>query len=748
LTTIIVLIISLFAVATNASEALEKVSLQLDMKYQFQFAGYIAAKEKGFYQEAGLDVELIEYQQGMDIFEDVLARKTHYGINKSSVFVKDHKIIPISLLASYFQKSPHVLVTSKAIKSPNDLMGKVIKISSRNLRQSALAQLFSHFYLSSDNTVFVDQIDSLDDLIQHKVDAVSIYSTNEPFELIQKNFEYNIIDPADYGYGSGAGHLFTSPSELREYPDRTKKFIAASNKGWEYALEHQKEIVGIIYHKYSKMKSIEALSFEAIETEKLMKSEAIAIGTVSKNSQQKLVKQLKRSGLLAEDQELSGLAKNVLFTPEQISYLKTKKEITMCVTPEWMPFERIHNGQHVGIVADIIKSFQQQLVIPIKLIQTSTWVESLSKVKQRKCDILSLAAKTPERSSYLNFTKPYLKLPIVMATKIDTLFISDIAEVRDKPLGIVQGYAVADKLRELMPDINIIAVASMEEGLSRVESGELFAYIDNLMVIASSLQTEYTGVLKVSARLDIKSELSIASRNDQPQLNEIFNLLVENIDDAELQTIYNKWVAVKQDPVVDYSFVWKALAIMLFVSVCYIYFYLKLRRLNEKLVVLSTTDKLTGLYNRVKTDDVILHHKAGLDRYGNDLSIILLDIDFFKRTNDKYGHLVGDGVLIEFADLIKANVRETDFAGRWGGEEFLIVCPNIEGDHAKELAEKLLNKVRNHTFSVVGKLSASAGVCHLSKTMSIKAAMQNVDDALYQSKQNGRDQVTAHQSCI
>lgn len=617
--TTIILIIALFVVNTNASEALEKVSLQLDAKYQFQFAGYIAAKEKGFYQKAGLDVELIEYQDGIDIFEGVLARKTDYGVNKSCVFVKNNKIIPISLLASYFQKSPHVLVTSKAIKSPNDLIGKVIKVSSRNLRQSALAQLFSHFYLNSDNTTFVEKIDGLDDLIQHKVDAVSIYSTNEPFELIQKNFEYNIIDPSDYGYGSGAGHLFTSPYEVREHPERTKKFIDASNKGWKYALEHQKEIVDIIYHKYSKMKSIEALSFEAIETEKLMQSKTIAIGTVSKNSQQKLVKQLKRSGLLAEDQELSNLAENVLFTPEQISYLNNKKEITMCVTPEGMPFERIYNGQHIGIAADVIKSFQQQLGIPIKLMQTSTWVESLSKAKQRQCDILSLAVKTPERSIYLNFTEPYLKLPIVMATKIDTLFINDIAEVRKKPLGIVQGYAMAEQLRGLIPDINIIAVASMKEDLSRVESGELFGYIDNLMVIANSLQAQYAGVLKVSARLDIKSELSIATRNDQPQLNEVFNLLVQNIDNAELQSIYNKWVAVKQDPVIDYSFIWKALVVMLLVSVCYIYFYLKLRRLNEKLVVLSNTDKLTGLYNRVKTDDVILHHKADLDRYGNDL---------------------------------------------------------------------------------------------------------------------------------
>lgn len=99
-------------------------------------------------------------------------------------------------------------------------------------------------------------------------------------------------------------------------------------------------------------------------------------------------------------------------------------------------------------------------------------------------------------------------------------------------------------------------------------------------------------------------------------------------------------------------------------------------------------------------------------------------------------------MLIEFADLIKGNVRETDCAGRWGGEEFLIVCPNIGVDDAKELAEKLLHKVRNHSFFAVGELSASAGVVQFSKNMSTESTMQNVDDALYQSKKSGRNQVT------
>jgi ABC-type nitrate/sulfonate/bicarbonate transport system substrate-binding protein len=107
-----------FSSFSNAEKPLEKVSLQLDWKYQFEFAGFIAAKEKGFYKEAGLDVKLIEYKNGINIGADVLAGKRTYGIKKTSLHIKDGKIVPIKLLATYLPKSPLVLVTSPDINHP------------------------------------------------------------------------------------------------------------------------------------------------------------------------------------------------------------------------------------------------------------------------------------------------------------------------------------------------------------------------------------------------------------------------------------------------------------------------------------------------------------------------------------------------------------------------------------------------------------------------------------------------------
>jgi diguanylate cyclase (GGDEF)-like protein len=165
--------------------------------------------------------------------------------------------------------------------------------------------------------------------------------------------------------------------------------------------------------------------------------------------------------------------------------------------------------------------------------------------------------------------------------------------------------------------------------------------------------------------------------------------------------------------------------------------------MNASLLALSTTDKLTGLYNRLKTDAVLSEKKAEFDRYNTELSVILLDIDFFKHINDNYGHLRGDSVLIEFSEIIRQNIRNTDYVGRWGGEEFLIICPNIGLNEAMALASKLLDKIRKHAFSEVVNITASAGVNCFTKNKSLDATIHDADQALYQSKENGRDQVTA-----
>jgi diguanylate cyclase (GGDEF)-like protein len=167
----------------------------------------------------------------------------------------------------------------------------------------------------------------------------------------------------------------------------------------------------------------------------------------------------------------------------------------------------------------------------------------------------------------------------------------------------------------------------------------------------------------------------------------------------------------------------------------------ELREAHQKLEKLAVTDKLTGVVNRLGLDEAF---KAEMAQEGGDsraLAVILTDIDKFKSVNDSHGHLVGDMLLQEFTAVLGRGVRETDILGRWGGEEFLILCPQTNLEQVSRLAEQLRAAVQAHAFSVVGSKTSSFGVAALREGETADALMKRVDDALYRAKRGGRNRV-------
>jgi diguanylate cyclase (GGDEF)-like protein len=162
---------------------------------------------------------------------------------------------------------------------------------------------------------------------------------------------------------------------------------------------------------------------------------------------------------------------------------------------------------------------------------------------------------------------------------------------------------------------------------------------------------------------------------------------------------------------------------------------------NSKLEKLSITDALTGLSNRAHINQVLEHELNSHLRYGKPCSLIMIDIDYFKAVNDTHGHQVGDSVLIEFAKLISEGTRVTDAVGRWGGEEFLIVCPVTDITAASALAEKLRKLIESHAFPVAGSKTGSFGVASFAPVEEIDAVIARADAALYRAKRNGRNKV-------
>jgi diguanylate cyclase (GGDEF)-like protein len=161
----------------------------------------------------------------------------------------------------------------------------------------------------------------------------------------------------------------------------------------------------------------------------------------------------------------------------------------------------------------------------------------------------------------------------------------------------------------------------------------------------------------------------------------------------------------------------------------------------EMLERLAGSDTLTGLSNRLRLDQVLDEQAARLARSGTPVSVILLDLDHFKTVNDQHGHPVGDRVLVATGALLTASSRQTDEVGRWGGEEFLLVCGDTDLQGARALAQKLRQRIAAHDFGVVGRRTASFGVAQLAAGEDVASLVARADVALYRAKAAGRDRV-------
>ena len=162
---------------------------------------------------------------------------------------------------------------------------------------------------------------------------------------------------------------------------------------------------------------------------------------------------------------------------------------------------------------------------------------------------------------------------------------------------------------------------------------------------------------------------------------------------------------------------------------------------NVQLRTLAITDPLTQLYNRLKLDEVLCYEIARSRRDETPLAVAIIDVDKFKLVNDAYGHHVGDTVLIGVSQIMLKNTRSTDFLGRWGGEEFLLVLPNTPLNSAFEYVDQLRQKIEQASFSPVEQVTISIGLACSSNLICEKKLIELADKALYEAKQNGRNRV-------
>jgi class 3 adenylate cyclase/ABC-type nitrate/sulfonate/bicarbonate transport system substrate-binding protein len=290
----------LMVLASQPAAALDQVSLQLKWKHQFQFAGYYAALERGFYRDAGLDVTIREGGPAIDVAETVAGGKADFGICNASVLREWGMGRRLVVLAAIFQRSPAVILIARRadIRSVSDLRGRKLMDAPGSDEIAAMLKQEGVDYGALPR---VTHEGDPRDLLTGRADAMVAYSTNEPFLLDQLGAAYRVLSPQTYGVDFYGDNLCASEAAVQAGPERAAAFREASLKGWAYALAHKEPTIELILNRYSTNKSREALLFEAARTEALVGRDPDRIGEQDPARWQHIAATYRKLGLLSDD---------------------------------------------------------------------------------------------------------------------------------------------------------------------------------------------------------------------------------------------------------------------------------------------------------------------------------------------------------------------------------------------------------------------------------------------------------------
>lgn len=434
---------------------------------------------------------------------------------------------------------------------------------------------------------------------------------------------------------------------------------------------------------------------------------------------------------------------SVDLSTEEREYLNKLGTIKACVDPDWAPFETLNQkGEYSGIGADLLALVAKKLNITIEILPAKDWDESIALSKAGTCQIISFLNQTPARSQWLLFTEPHFSDVNVFITREEHPFIDNPLELVDKTIVFPKGTAMEELIRKDYPNLRIITTDTEMEAFKMVSDKKADIAMRSLIVSAFTIKKEGFFNLKISGQLpNYTNQLRIGIIKNEPMLRDILNKGAMSISDKEREGIVNQHVIIKAQTVIDHTLMIQLSMIFIFIILGFTYRHYEMNRYAKKLLYLSQTDLLTGLYNRTKIDQALSDEMTRSKRNHREFSILLFDVDFFKKVNDTFGHQMGDKVLISLSHTAKESLRRYDIIGRWGGEEFLVLCPECDNEEAMVVAERLRKNVEESNSPSQCAHTISIGVATMQQNDTPHTLVSRADNALYQAKHQGRNQV-------
>ena len=254
-------------------------------------------------------------------------------------------------------------------------------------------------------------------------------------------------------------------------------------------------------------------------------------------------------------------------TSREKAFLKAHEKMRLGAYPAWAPFDFFdHQGKHAGISSDYLRILADRLNLELAPVTGLSWAETLDAARQGKIDIVSAAAATPQKEKYLLFTKPYLKIPLVIINKENSGFIKGVEDLGKGPAAVVNGSAAQYFLKRDYPDLELLTMDNLEQALRAVEDGEATAVMDAVPALEFAKRSQGLTDLKIAAPTDYTLDLSIGVRKDWPLLVSILDEGLALFSDKEREIIQDKWVNIRVEKQRDWRVVWRAVLLICVVA--------------------------------------------------------------------------------------------------------------------------------------------------------------------------------------
>ncbi|NOQ15683.1 MAG: EAL domain-containing protein [Methyloprofundus sp.] len=696
---------------SHSKNEIETITLQLKWFHQFQFAGYYAAQEKGFYQEEGLDVTFIERTSETSVIKQVVSGAAQYGIEDSGILVPYAKGEKIKAFAAIFQHSPFIFASkqSSGIVSPYEMIGKRIMFDSVEgvgADEVPLRALFAEYGIKNSQYTHIKPSFNFTDLAQDKVDVMSGYITDLPYYFKQQGIKINIINPLNYGIDFYGDLLFTSERELREHPGRADRFRRASLKGWQYALAHPEEIIQLIYNKYHSKLNLDLLRYEAKQVKKLIMPDKIPLGEIKPERLKQVANihaQLKLAPSLS-DKAIADFVNikltGVKLTETERLWLQKHPTLSFSGSKQRLPYESFDkNDAYMGIVADYLALIKKRLGISIETFQSKNRPELINMAKQGGVDIISDTIGS-ELEGELVYTQAFHSSPIVIVMHKDESFVENISQISHKRIVLIKERPYSKRIMNKYPKLNIHWVNSIDEGLTAVSTSEADALIACLTRSIYEVSSMGLNNVRVVGKTEFIHQLAFGIQKNLAPLVPLFNRVLDSVSETEKRAIVDTWGEEKYKDKIDYRSLFKITAIALCLIFIVIFWNRKLsielverRKVESKLKLASTVYQNTT--QAIMVTDV-------------DNLIVAVNPAFTGLTGYTFEEIKGKNPKVLASGHTSQNIyvdmwRSLKITGYWQGE---IWNTKKNGDiYAEQLIINTIFDDKNEVFQRVGLFS-------------------------------------------